>query len=198
MQPSLSDFLELYNKIFKPAYADLVAYIGDKPVEIIVEIENTFSHLMVYLDSSEESEIRDKNLEKAYNHLLRAALDCRKLLWKIIIEDVEEIAKNRDKRLILAISESEFLKLLNKLREKSKLARRREIENIGKNPLEAIKLYEEAIETGLKIIQAVDKDKEVHLSFFRRVFTIENIIVSVIGGLIASIIWAIVLMLLKG
>ncbi len=124
--------MNLYNQIFKPAYADLVAYIGDKPVEIIVEIENAFSHLMIYLDVSEPDNVREENLKKAYNHLVRASLDCRKLLWKQVIEDVEEIAKNKDKRLTLALSEKEFILLKQRLREKSIQARREEIGNVGK------------------------------------------------------------------
>lgn len=191
MPQSLSDLLNLYNYSFKPAYADLVAYIGDKPVEAIVEIENAFSHLMIYLDDAEPDDIRQDNLQKAYNHLVRATLDCRKLLWKKIVEDVDEIAKNKDKRLTLALSEKEFITLKQKLREKSIQARRKEMDNIGKEPLEAIKLYEEAIEVGQEILKAVDEDKEVHLSFLKKVFTWHNIIVSVIGGLIASLLWMI-------
>ncbi len=40
------ELFEIYQKKFLPAWADLVAYRADKPAQILIEIENTFAHIM--------------------------------------------------------------------------------------------------------------------------------------------------------
>jgi hypothetical protein len=79
---TINEYSDFYHNFFKPAYADLVAIIADKPQQIIFEIENSFSHIMVYhsTDSDVAQNVKDENLVKAHNHLVRATMDCYKLL----------------------------------------------------------------------------------------------------------------------
>ncbi len=127
MSKSYKELVDLYENIFKPAYADLVAYIGDKPIDILIEIENTLSHIFVALNDNEQEEIRKSNIEKAYNHLIRATLDCYKLLWVKLNEDIDRIFEIKTKRLALNISEYELIKLRNSFKEKAKEARKAEL-----------------------------------------------------------------------
>ena len=43
---TINEYSDFYHNYFKPAYANLVAVIADKPQQIIFEIENSFSHLI--------------------------------------------------------------------------------------------------------------------------------------------------------
>ena len=74
MNPTFKDLFNLYNDNFKPVYADLVGYIGDKPFDVLVELENALSHIFVVFDPNAPAEIKKENLEKAYNHILRTTL----------------------------------------------------------------------------------------------------------------------------
>jgi len=89
---SFEELVSLYKEWFKPAYADLAAYIAKKPENFLTEIENTFSHLMIALDNSEAENIRKDNIKKACNHLARATLDCYKILWIELEKDINRIA----------------------------------------------------------------------------------------------------------
>ncbi len=80
----LDEVFEFYRTEFVPAYSDLVGYIGDKPQQIVIELENTFAHLSQYFNPSLDIHGKDKNLEKAHDHLVRVTLDCYKLLWVTI------------------------------------------------------------------------------------------------------------------
>ena len=160
MTPSLEELLEIYNTKFKPAYADLVGYIGDRPYDILVELENTLSHIFVFLDASIPFQVREENLKKAYNHLVRATLDCYKLLWVRLDEDIEKIFHSDTARLALTIPEEEFLRLRTQFKEKAMEARRKELSEVGRNPLESVKDYQKAVEIGMKIIKSIDESKK--------------------------------------
>ncbi len=184
---SLQDFIDLYENEFKPAYADLVAYIARKPQEILTEQENAFSHLMVYLDKKQPQAIRDENLQKAYNHILRATLDCYKALWSEMMFDINEIWKDTTKRLALKIGLDEFMKKRNEFIEKAQQARKLEIQSIGKNPLAPLRLYKEAVDIGWELIKAIDPQKEKEAKTFTSKFFTKERIIDIIIGIIAGI-----------
>ena len=156
---ALQKVVFLYEKIFKPAYADLVSYIGDKPFDILVELENTLSHLFVAINERESPEIRSNNLEKACNHIVRATLDCYKLLWTQLNEDIDEILKSDDKRLSLTISDLEFPSKRMKFKKLAKEARSLELSEVGREPLKAVEAYKKAVDLGLSIINSIDDSK---------------------------------------
>lgn len=167
MNPTFKDLFNLYNDNFKPAYADLVGYIGDKPFDVLVELENALSHIFVVFDPDAPVEIKKENLEKAYNHILRTTLDCYKLLWVYLDEDIEKISKSEVGALALTISEEEFLHLRTQFKNKAMEARKKEMMEIGKDPLQAVSDYREVAEIGMKIMDSVDDNKQKKAQMFR-------------------------------
>jgi hypothetical protein len=128
----LESFLNAYNDYFIKAYADLVAIKREKPIQILIEIENAFSHLLNALSYDKNSNRYRENLIKGKNHLLRASLDAYKLLWVECANELEKIEKNKYLRKFgLSINEIDFFNLKNKCFDKIKEARRIETENIG-------------------------------------------------------------------
>ncbi len=158
----IEEFLSFYNSTFKPAYADLVSYISDKPLQIIVEIENAFAHLCVYLDEKQFSDDREDNLKKAYSHIQRATLDCYKLLWVKISEDIDSIIKDSDKRkFTVNLPEEELLKKWKEFKQKASNARSMELNKIGLNKIEdVVNAYQEMIAIGWEIVKNIDSVKE--------------------------------------
>jgi len=184
-----NELIQVYNNYFKPAYADLVSYLGAKPDKILIEIENTFSHLMVSLDSNQNDSLRKENIWKAYNHIVRATLDCYKILWIKLNEDIEKIHNEDVKKLALNISIEKFLKLKKQFKEAIKKARQEEIAQLGKNPLKALPYYIEAIEIGKRIIDSLDENKEKEINKFTlKAITKREIIIAIITGIIGSIV----------
>ncbi len=183
------EVVDIYKEWFKPAYADLVAYIAQKPENILTEIENAFSHLMISLDESENEDIRKENVKKAYNHLARATLDCYKLLWVEIEKDINNIYHSDVKRLALTISEIEFLKLKKQFKEAILEARKVEQQYIGKDPLKAVPYYIKAIEIGKRIIDSLDESKEERAKKFTlKGFLKREFILCFLFGVIAGIV----------
>ena len=94
---------------------------------MLIELENILSHLSQYFDSEISPEDKQNNIQKAYDHLHRVTLDCYKLLWINIYDELEEIEKDKSaRRLGLNISEADFLKRLQKIRRLAQEARRKE------------------------------------------------------------------------
>lgn len=184
MPLDLSELFKAYNR-FKDAYADLVAYIQDKPLEILVEVENAFSHLMVALESPEAEEAR-VNLSKAVSHLQRATLDCYKLLWVRLGEDLESLLRDQKKRLALSVKEQEFWSKWEKFKEKSREARKLEIDNVGVNPLASIEAYQEACDIAWSILERVDEAKYSEVKKFALKSKIWELVVSGLIGALLS------------
>ena len=146
----------------------LVGYIGDKPVGVLVELENALSHIFVAFNPNVSREVKEENVKKAYNHILRASLDCYKLLWVHLKEDIERIFESNIGALTLTISEGEFLHLRTQFKSKAMEARKREMIDIGKDPLRSVYNYREVTEIGIKIVESVDdsKQKKARIFFF--------------------------------
>jgi len=190
----IDKFLEFYKNKFIPVYADLVAFIADKPIQIIIEVENSFAHLTIFLDKTNPKDIQIENLNKAYNHLLRASLDCYKLLWIEMSKDIDIILKDENKRKFTTnMPEIEILQLYTQFKEKAKIARKKELQTIGLNNQEVLNEYKETIEIGWKILHSIDKEKLESYS----TFNIKNIlktqwigfIIGIISSITASILW---------
>lgn len=155
---SIEDFIDFHTNFFIPAYSDLVAYIADKPQQIIFEIENTFSHLMVYHSNPDQS-IKDSNLNKAYNHLLRATMDYYKMLWSEMSTNLDSIFKENNSFLFFNDNQNNVMSLWISFKRKAKEARNEELKNVGVNFMEAICLYKEAVDIGSQILDKYDSSK---------------------------------------
>ncbi len=75
------DIFDLYRQRFIPVYADFVALTTIKPQQILIEQENILAHISQYLNIELSEELREENLQKAYNHMVRVTLDMHKLVW---------------------------------------------------------------------------------------------------------------------
>ncbi len=83
-----SKLVRFYQERFLPAYADVVLLYQDKPLEIVLELESAFVHLM----NAEALKNPTENLEKARGHIYRSTLDCYKLIWLKISDEINEVA----------------------------------------------------------------------------------------------------------
>ena len=104
MQKVINDVFTFYEANVAPAYAYLVAITGEKPIQVLVEIENAFAHL----SQSVKGENVQANIDKAYNHLVRLYID----LYKLLLVEVKKISEKRN--IILDLS---FIKLTKEARE---------------------------------------------------------------------------------
>jgi len=192
---NLNDFLDFYQKTFLPIYGDLVAFLNDKPVQILIEIENIFSHLIVFLNENNPEKKRIDNLQKAYNHILRATLDSYKILWVEMSKFIDSLILNEEKRkFTINLNEDELLKLWKNFKKSSENARKLELSNIGENNIQsAITEYSKAIEIGKNIINHYDENKDNALKKFslKNLFKsqIIGLIVGVIAGIISTLIY---------
>ena len=185
----LDEVFEFYRTEFVPAYSDLVGYIGDKPQQIVIELENTFAHLSQYFNPSLDIHGKDKNLEKAHDHLVRVTLDCYKLLWVTIHEKLGVIEKDESiRKLGLNISETEFLTKFRKLRKLAQEARGIEMASVGLAPMESLDKYKEVVKDGYELISTRDKNKIKEIKSLKRFVSKKDFIVGIIVGIIAGLI----------
>jgi len=130
---NIEDVFLFYEQKISPTYSFLVSITGEKPIQVLVEIENTFAHL----SKSFGGENQKENITKAYNHLVRLYID----LHKLLVLEVKKIYERKS-----APREIDFVA---KIRE----AREFELKNIGnsnKKGIEAVgQKYAEAINLAL-------------------------------------------------
>ena len=196
---NIDDFFNFYRTEFLPAYADLVSFVVFKPKQILTEIENTFSHIAQYFNTSLETSIRDENLKKANDHLVRVTLDCYKLLWVQLKRELDDIYYDETKRAFtLNISENDFIKRYNEFRDKAREARNIELTSIGDGPLKSVENYKEAVSIGIKLFSTVDHIKTHKFKTFKTIIsTREGIIMTILGvisGLLAGVILSYILL----
>jgi len=180
---------EFYRTEFVPAYSDLVGYIGDKPQQILVELENTLAHVSQHFNRGLDSQERDNNLEKAYDHLVRATLDCYKLLWVNIYEQLKLIDGDESTRKLgLNISEAEFYIKFQKLRRLAQEAREIEMTAVGLEPIAALNKYKEVVRDGYELIDTIDETKIREIRSLKRFISTKEFIVGIVVGILAGLI----------
>jgi hypothetical protein len=114
---------------FQPIYGDLVAVLGEKPTQIIFQLEAALVHLAV---ASRNSEDQHENCQRALVHLQRASLDAVKILWLVKKKQLSGIIEDEDVRqFCVNTAESELLKLYRTAEHLAKEARQIEISSVG-------------------------------------------------------------------
>jgi len=187
----IKELLDYYYQKFIPAYADAVASLGDKPVQLLVEQENTLAHLLAYL----EDESDKANLKKACGHLERATLDCYKIIWIEYKEKLKFFISLDNSNLALAFNsnEGEVLKKIKKIDSLAKEARELESINIGKNSTLALDKYIEVVELEKELLDSVDLKKASSYNKFKLSHLIKDhslgFILGIIAGLATSYLW---------
>ena len=116
----------------------------------------------------------------------RATLDCYKLLWVRLGEDLESLLRDQKKRLALSVKEQEFWSKWEKFKEKSREARKLEIDNVGVNPLAFIEAYQEACDIAWSILERVDEAKYSEVKKFALKSKIWELVVSGLIGALLS------------
>jgi len=191
MSHSLGSIKDYYYDTFVPAYADAVASLGDKPIQLLIEQENTLAHLMASLDEDMSGE----NLKKAVAHLERATLDCYKIIWVVYKEKIEYFIRVDRTNFALAFNkeESEVLEKIQKIDSLAKEARRLESINIGKNNSLALKKYMEVVELEKSLLDSADIKKFSSYNRFKLSYILKDqvigIIVGILTGLLTSYLW---------
>lgn len=154
-----SSIYSFYNETFKPLYADLVALTGNKPEVILFELEACFSHIAVSKTSIDQA-IIDKNFDKAYGHLTRAALDCCKLIWFEYLQESNAYRKDDDLLdLGSNLSSDELIKKFRLAQQLAKDARTHEVQLTGKNAEQALHNWNDAIGALREFVESFDEAK---------------------------------------
>ncbi|WP_292521717.1 hypothetical protein [Methanoculleus sp.] len=193
---SFDEFLGLYTEEFLPAYSDLVGYLADKPDKVPEQIEAIFSHIMASFTAKAGGEgiVAQQNLDRAYIHLIRLVLDCRKILWALINKNIDQIYKDDLKRkLTTNMPEYEFIEKHHRFKESAIEARRLEMQQIGKDDINVIRKYREACELGLDLLGKCDPDKVqafdlYHIKNLLKMHGIGLLVGGIIGGVLATIV----------
>lgn len=155
---TLPELLIFYKEVFLPAYAELVGYVGDKPAQVLIEIENMSTHLIRSLDESESETLRAENLNKAYNHLVRLAIDCYKMLWAVVRDDFLEAEEIAIAAMADGITKPQFFLYKQEFKEMSKRARELEMSLVGTTPEGCLSAWSAAIYFGWDVIGKYKKE----------------------------------------
>ncbi|NMX22201.1 hypothetical protein C5S30_07260 [ANME-1 cluster archaeon GoMg4] len=185
----IDELFAFYREEFIPAYSDLVGYIGDKPQQMLIELENVLSHISQQFNPETDAQTKDKNVDKAYNHLVRVTLDCYKLLWVNLYEQLKRIEEDDSiRKLGLNISESDFLMKSQELRILAQEARRKEMVSVGLNPLASIDLYKEVVRKGYELIDSIDENKIKEIKSLKGFISSKEFITGMVIGVFAGLI----------
>jgi len=153
---TLQEYTEYYNEIFIPAYADAVALLADKPEQLIIEQENSLSHLIPYLDDNNDI----TNLRRAKGHLERATLDAYKMTWVELKKKLMYYVSLDKSNVAVAFNlpVDEVLKDLSLFDTNIQEARLLEARNIGKGNVDVSEKYLNSILIAMKLLDSVDDD----------------------------------------
>lgn len=187
----IDNLFEFYKKEFIPAYSDLVGYIGDKPRQVLIELENVLSHLSQLFNPKITPEEKNVNLQKANDHLSRVTLDCYKLLWVNLLDQLKKIESDDSvRKLGLNIPEAAFTMKLQKIKELAQEARSIEMESVGLSPMASIDKYKEVVKNSYELIDKRDDIKINEIKSLKRFISTKEflvgIFIGVFGGLISG------------
>ena len=154
---TLPDFLRFYKEVFLLAYSELVGYLGDKPRQVLIEIENMSTHLVRSIDIDESESRRQENLQKAYNHLVRVTIDCYKILWIQVKEDILELKEIAD-AVLADITKEEFYVKKQIFKDMCREARALEMTSVGNSPERCLEAYSAVVYYGWDIIKKYKTD----------------------------------------
>lgn len=185
-QVSEQQVFDYYNNTFIKIYADLVAVLGDKPPEVLFELEASFAHIVVAKTTPDEK-VKQGNLHKAHGHLVRASLDSAKLLWFHRRKKAESFIDDKQLRTFCTnASEDLVLKRYRDAEQAAKIARQTEVGNVGKSPDESVILWYEAVVKYEEFLDSFDPDKIKKFNQFSLYYQYKQQILSFFLGVIAS------------
>lgn len=153
---AIEDLIHYYATEFVNAYADAIAYLHKKPSEVLVQIENFNSHLMVALACNASDPKYIENIIKAKGHLRRACLDCYKIVFAEISERIKTYFHGLPQEEVLAIHNIKTLLMSwQNYTDAIRASRKAELECVGSERIDnAIALYRDAVSSGDQLIEA--------------------------------------------
>lgn len=160
---SEQDIYELLQGDFRRRYGELVAVTGEKPSQIIFELEAVLGHIAV---AKTTPKVADENIKASFKHMQRATLDASKMLWLYYKSQLERLASD-DKigRFCTKCSEEEFAKSLRNANKVAIDARMCELNNVGIDPVASLDRYYDAAMACKEALDKIDLEK---LGSFRR------------------------------
>lgn len=169
----------------QPIYADLVATLGEKPTQVVFQLEAAFVHLAV---ARTNPDVYDENVKKALGHLHRAALDAGKILWLHKKRELSAIVSDeRLRRFCVNLPESDLMGAYQLAEQLGREARRLEISSIGIDPGAAVQAYYEAAVAFDRVLEHVDPEKIRSFQRFRVVNVLREQGVGFVIGVLASL-----------
>jgi hypothetical protein len=137
---------------------------------------------------------RTDNIQKAYNHVLRATLDSHKGLTIYLHDKLNKlIYLTPHGAMSFSCKRSDVINEFNAFIKAIKNAREHETANVGVAPEISIEKYIEAVNIGSSLLDKYDKDTATQLSSLSRRETWNARFWGFCGGVLASIVAAILL-----
>jgi hypothetical protein len=156
---TIEHFLTFYSDTYMRAYSDLVAYLADKPAQIVIEMENIAVHIARAVDPRCTERQREDNLDKAYNHLVRATIDCLKILWTEMAKDISAMRSKNSVMKGLSVDADTFMCMYLRFKELARQARDLEMSHVGTDPTRCIDAYAEVVSLAWDIVRLPDEEK---------------------------------------
>lgn len=189
VEDALEDLFHFYRDDFLRAYADVVAYLADKPKQVLLEIENAFSHTTQAFNPKLYGDQKLENIRKAKNHLARATLDSYKLTWVEMDSRIKKLNNNENmRRYCVNMPEHEFLKKYSEFKDALRAARLEELKQVGVDPLASLEKYEKALQLGKEVEMYIDDSKIYQFNHFKNILNAKVHVISFLLGVIASIV----------
>lgn len=176
---TIEELFKNYRDNFVEVYAEVVGLELVKPVQIFVEESNILAHLAQFTNKELTLEVREQNLIKAEDHLIRAALDLQKLLWASLRSHLDNfIVENPTKILSFNLPKVEVVNRYKNFINEGRLARKHEMKNVGNDPFATVEKYKQVNYMGLELLSAVDIEKLIMIKQFELKPNIEVIVSS--------------------
>lgn len=181
------EFHSLYQEKFVPIYARLVAFSNEKPQQILIELSNILAHTIQTYNPDLDKEAKDKNYDKAGNHLTRITLDCHKLLLAYLDEKLEHlIIKDDKKRLAFNKGLSDVLESYRDFKNKAYEARLYEEKNIGIDTNGTISRYADAFNLGYDLFDSFDESKLAAINWWNRQVSVGVFVIGILASIVGS------------
>lgn len=185
---------QFYREYFIPAYADLTVFTLAKYEEVMNGIHDAFFHVMQSFNDGADVSVQKDNINKAHNHMIRATLDCYKIMWVELKKQIDEVYSDSAKRAFcFSISLQDVMICYDKFQEMSRDARRIEMENVGIKQLASLDGWRGAISKGMELFDAIDWDKIDILEQNRIKWRSKEVMIGLAIGVASSVIGATIL-----
>ncbi len=191
----INELYSLYEEHFVPAYADLTIFTLKKYEEVMNGIHDAFFHVMQSFNDKTDPEVQNGNVKKAYDHILRSTLDCYKIMWVELKTKLDAVYLDPEKRTYcFCLPVDEVISQYDVFQERSKEARKIEIENVGVSQLASLESWKGAISKGLELYEGIDWVKIESLERdrikWRSKETLIGFLIGIASSTVAAIIWA--------